>query len=211
VHILVTDVLCCPRCGPGFTLILLADRVEARRVQAGTFGCANCRERFPIADGVADLTLPGEPSVEGEPPDTARIEQGEGENTEQAFRLLALLGIAEPPALVVLAGSFTRLGPALAQKIEGLEAVCINSGAPASPGVTRMHTGARLPLNTRSARGVALAGEAAERWLEEGARITSTLGRLVLESAPPDAPARLETAGFRILAAQHTTVVATRA
>lgn len=55
MHILLTDILSCPRCGPEFGLILLADRIEARRVLAGTLGCANCRSKYAIRDGVADL------------------------------------------------------------------------------------------------------------------------------------------------------------
>ena len=43
MHILLTDTLTCPRCGPDFGLILLAERIEGRRVMDGHLGCANCR------------------------------------------------------------------------------------------------------------------------------------------------------------------------
>lgn len=51
MHLLLTDILSCPRCGPEFGLILLADRIEARRVLAGILGCANCRSKYPIREG----------------------------------------------------------------------------------------------------------------------------------------------------------------
>ena len=46
MHILLTDVVTCPRCGPEFGLILLADRFEERRVMQGRLGCPNCREEY---------------------------------------------------------------------------------------------------------------------------------------------------------------------
>jgi uncharacterized protein YbaR (Trm112 family) len=51
MHIVLTDVLTCPRCGPEFGLILLAHHVEARRVSSGALGCSNCREKYPIVEG----------------------------------------------------------------------------------------------------------------------------------------------------------------
>ena len=51
MHILLTDALTCPRCGPEHGLILLADAIEERRVVSGKLGCPNCRTTFPIAGG----------------------------------------------------------------------------------------------------------------------------------------------------------------
>ena len=58
MHIVLTDVLTCPRCGPSFPLILLANRVENRRVLDGVLGCANCREKYPVQDGLGKLRVP---------------------------------------------------------------------------------------------------------------------------------------------------------
>ena len=38
MHILLTDLLFCPRCGPQHGLILLANRLEERRVLDGWLG-----------------------------------------------------------------------------------------------------------------------------------------------------------------------------
>lgn len=63
MHILLTDILACPRCGPEFGLVLLADRVEDRRVLEGRLGCPNCREQYPIAGGGVDARLSAERGV----------------------------------------------------------------------------------------------------------------------------------------------------
>ena len=55
MHLLLTDRLTCPRCGPSFGLILLADRMNDRRVVDGVLGCPNCRDGFPVRDGFGDL------------------------------------------------------------------------------------------------------------------------------------------------------------
>lgn len=55
---MLTDRLTCPRCGPTFGLILLAERMVDRRVRDGTLGCPNCRDAFPVVDGFADLRAP---------------------------------------------------------------------------------------------------------------------------------------------------------
>lgn len=72
MQLLLTDRLTCPRCGPTFGLILLADRMSDRRVRDGRLGCPNCRDSFPIVDGFADLRAPprGElgPGLAGEAP-----------------------------------------------------------------------------------------------------------------------------------------------
>src|SRR5690606_8442394 len=53
MHIVLTDLLTCPRCGPAHGLILVADGLAERRVLDGALGCANCREKYEIRDGAA--------------------------------------------------------------------------------------------------------------------------------------------------------------
>ncbi len=99
MHILLTDVLVCPRCGPAFGLILLADRIEDRRVQTGRLGCPNCREQCEIEAGVVDMTA-GAEVADGPPPEaTLSVVPDAG------VRMAALLGIPQGPAYVLLAGS----------------------------------------------------------------------------------------------------------
>lgn len=65
MHILLTDILTCPRCGPEFGLILLADELRDRRVHEGTLGCANCRGRWPVRRGFGRFALEDSEVVEG--------------------------------------------------------------------------------------------------------------------------------------------------
>ena len=57
----LTDLVTCPRCGPTYGLILIPDEVRERRVVSGLLGCPNCRERYGVEAGVADLRVTGEP------------------------------------------------------------------------------------------------------------------------------------------------------
>ena len=82
MHILLTDALTCPRCGPEFGLIVLADRTHERRVQSGSLGCANCREKYPVRHAVADLRLVRDPAPS--PPSAAPRPAGSPDSVDAA-------------------------------------------------------------------------------------------------------------------------------
>lgn len=204
MHLALTERLTCPRCGPDYPLVLLADRVIDRRVLDGVLGCSNCRERYPVRAGFADLRLYPGP----EPP----LERGGTAESDEAFRLAAFMGVAAGPGFTLLAGEVARLGSAIAGLIEQLEVVGVHAGlAPwtEEPGFSRLATQERLPLASRSMLAVALSDAAADAFLEEGARVVAAGGRLVLLGAPPDAAARLEAAGFAVAARSGNDLVAT--
>ena len=207
MHIVLTDVLACPRCGPPFGLILLADRVENRRVIEGVLGCANCREKFPVRAGLGQLRVEFD-DVEPIPvPPPAR------DGGEEAVRIAALAGVADGPALLLLMGPAARHAPALASLLENVE-VTVAGGAldrwDEASGVSRLEVGGRLPLHSGSLRAVVLSGEAANALLDEGMRVVGRLGRLVLEPPPADAAERLARSGFLPLARDDRTLVAAR-
>jgi uncharacterized protein YbaR (Trm112 family) len=208
MYILTTDVLSCPRCGPEFGLILLAERTESRRVLEGVVACANCRERYPIRGGFADLRVAG---ASGAAAEGGREPAGEAD--ARAFRLLALLGITEGPALALLVGRAAELAPRLAARVEHLEVIAADAALasePERPGVTRIAVGRRLPFYDRSLRGVVLSDGAPDTLLVEGARVLAPLGRLVLEGAPAGARARVEELGLKPLAEEGGVLVAVR-
>src|SRR5688500_5224211 len=119
MHLTLTELLVCPRCGPPFGLVLLADRVENRRVLEGWLGCANCRERYPVAGGFADLrTGPG--------PAEAAIAPAADANA--ALRWAALAGITEGPAFLLLLGASTSIAAGIAELVPRLEVVTLDSG-----------------------------------------------------------------------------------
>ncbi len=204
MHILLTDVLRCPRCGPEFGLVLLADRVEERRIQEGRLGCANCRETYPIRGGEADLRVPG-----GEALPAGTEGAGDG---EEAVRVAALLGLAEPWGSVLLLDGGAELAEAVAALVPGVEVVAA-SAAPAgreARGVTRVAAGLPLPFAPRSLRGVALGGEGAGSALDEAARVVAQGGRVLVREAPEGTAGRLAAAGLSVLLDQEGVVVAGR-
>jgi uncharacterized protein YbaR (Trm112 family) len=207
MHILLTDILTCPRCGPAFGLILLADRIQGRRVVDGVLGCANCREKYPVRNGRIDFTG----SAADAPPTDAQPE-----DPDEAMRLAALLGVTEGPANVLLVGPPARHARAIADLVEGVEVTAAaHRGEPGVaidtvPGVSPVAIAGALPFATARLAGVVLGGESADALLEEGARATAPLGRLVLEPAPEDAEKRLSALGLRVLLRQDRTMVAAR-
>ena len=207
MHILLTDVLACPRCGPAFGLILVPDEVHERRVASGILACANCRERYRIDDGVADLRgAAAEGSGDDSAPDPLDA------HDDRALRLAALMGVSEGPAIILIAGPESKRAAAIAAMVAELEVIAagargeVRSGA----GVSAVLVGDALPVVSGKLRAVALTGQAADRWLEEGARAVAPTARLVLDPAPADAQARLDAAGLRTLAHEGATIVAAR-
>jgi uncharacterized protein YbaR (Trm112 family) len=209
MHLLLTDRLACPRCGPEFGLILLADRIEERRVLEGVLGCPNCRERYPVRGGFGDFRPPprGALPYRGSPatdPPTA----------EETMRLAALLGVAEGPGNLLLAGAPVAHALPLARLVEEIEVVAVAPaahGEEEQPGVSRIGVGRRLPFYSGMFRGVALEGAAIEAWLDEGIRLVARLGRLVLlEAADEERVRRVEEGGLELLVREGGILVAAR-
>lgn len=206
MHILLTDVLVCPRCGSGFGLVLRADRLHERRVVEGGLGCSNCRETFPVREGVADLRFP--PGA-----DLAPSVPAAGEEEDPVLRLAALLGLAEGGGLVLLAGPAIRHARGLATLLPEIEAVPV--GAPAEVegggnGVSPIAAGLPLPFIPRSVRAAALSGSPDALWIAEGVRVLAPSGRLLLEGAPPGTSESLRREGMDVLLEQGETIVAVR-
>lgn len=200
MYLLLTDILRCPRCGPQFGLILLAERIDDRRVLNGRLGCSNCREHYAVEDGFGVL---GSGWTTG-----AREPDGEA-----AMRLAAMLGVTGGPGFVLLVGEAATHAAALADIVPNLEVVAASDTArewDERPGVSRIGVGGTLPFPARALRGIVLSGRAADVLLEQAAHALGALARLVLEDAPSNAAQRLESAGLEVLVQQGNTVVAVR-
>ena len=204
MHILLTDVLSCPRCGPRFGLIVLADRLEDRRVAGGSLGCANCREEYPVEAGIPDLRYPlGSAPVLG----PAR-EAG----PEAAYRMAALLGVGDRPGTVLLLGC----GPQMAAEVARLlPQASVVAGTPADAGeppasgaVTWLRLGASLPFRDGSLRAIGTGGPPSPGAGEELVRVLVAGGNLVMDPAPAGAARELASRGLRILLEQEGVVVA---
>lgn len=181
MHVLLTDLVSCPRCGPEFGLILRGDRIEDRRVHAGLLGCPNCRDGYPVEDGFADLRPPPRhplPPVMQAPVPT--------DDDEEVLRIAALLGVKEGPGHLVLVGPAARAAPSLADMLERIEVVTVAPDLRAwdeAPGVSRIAAGPGLPFFSQRIRGVLLDGEAGAPYLDDALRVVGPGGRVVILGA----------------------------
>jgi uncharacterized protein YbaR (Trm112 family) len=209
VHLLLTDRLSCPRCGPEFGLILLADVMEDRKVVDGSLGCPNCRDAFVIRGGFGDLRAPPRPPLAAglagapTPPDPLEVE-----------RLVALLGVVRGPGTLAFVGEPARHAASVAEMISDIHAVAVDADLaawPDAPGVSRLVSAPGLPFFSRALRGVVVDGRLGAALIADAARVTAPMSRVVVVHAAPEATSTLEAAGLKILAHEAETVVAARA
>jgi uncharacterized protein YbaR (Trm112 family) len=209
MHILLTDVVTCPRCGPEFGLIVLADWMESRQVIEGTLGCANCREEYPIRNGIADLRrAPREAPMAGVADITPSTPQTD---TEKPYRLAALLGVSGPSGPIAVAASDASLVMEVQRHLPeagvvGLSAVPPPDGEDA--GIGWLLASDRLPFRSRSLGGVVLASGNALPLLEEALRCLGRGARLVVDPAPPGVAEALRREGAELLLEQDGVAVA---
>lgn len=208
MHFLLTDRLTCPRCGPAFGLILLANEVTNRRVRSGVLGCPNCRDSFEIDEGFADLrapprgALPAGRAAEAASPASAEVE-----------RVVALLGIHRGPGTVVTLGGTARYAAPISEAVEDLMVVAVDADTRdwrAHPGVTRMVASPGLPFFDRTLRGAVVDGSLGPAVLFEACRCTAGMSRVVVFDADETARRVIEEAGLKLLAEEDETVVAAR-
>lgn len=195
MHLLLTDRLACPRCGPTFGLILRADRLTERRVHDGALGCANCRDLFSIRAGFGDLRAPPRrplPAPTGDEPAAP--------SDDEVERLAALLGAAGGGGVTLLLGGTIRFARPLAARVAPIEVVACSPAAAGwdeGEGVSRMASGPGLAFFDGGLRGVALAGEQAlNALLPEAVRVLASGHRVVVLDPPADAEARMVNAGL---------------
>lgn len=205
MHILLTDLLTCPRCGPEFGLILLAQCLAERRVVQGHLGCANCREQYPVYGTVADLRLDRSADA---PAESASADPSN--DAEAAVRLAALMGLAGASGMALVAGPGARHAAAVSALVPELEVIAASESTAAGmePGVSRiLAAGARLPLRG-GLRAAALTGGADDARLREGLRVLAPGARLVVDPAPAGTGEALRGLGAEVLLEEEGVVVA---
>ena len=206
MHILLTDRLTCPRCGPDFGLILLSDRMEERRVLEGSLGCTNCRDRFPIRGGCGDLRPPPRGKLAGS-------KRTDPPTSPSPVEIAALLGVAEGPGNLALLGDMAGHARAVADLVPGIEVVAITRGLQGegeSDGVSRLVVGSRLPFQTQSLRGVALFGAEGPGRAGDVARVVARFGRVAVWGDVEGWREALEAEGLDVLISEEKALVATR-
>lgn len=213
MHILLTDRLTCPRCGPEWALILLAHEVRDRLLLEGDFGCPSCEARFPVRKGFGDLRIPPRKDTPPENPAEGRPAGQGTDGEDEPLTLAALLGVTDGPAMVLLTGERAGLALGLADLLQDVEVVAAEPGqmgAPERPGVSRMAVGTRLPFRSHSFQAVALADAPTSDEIREGARVTAPLGRVVAFRVSEATRDLLEEVGFKIVLWQDGIVVGER-
>ena len=212
MHLLLTDRLICPRCGPGFGLILLADRLESRRVIEGSLGCPNCRDRFPIEEGFGDLRPPPRSTGDGAP-------HIEPPASPPAVEVAALLGLTEGSGNVALIGDMAGHATELAGLVPGVEFIGIAPGLrrwEEGEGVSRMTAGTALPFSNGSLRGIGLlAGglpptAGGPSMAGELSRVVGTAGRIAVWGEVEEWGRALTSEGLEVLASEESALVVTR-
>jgi uncharacterized protein YbaR (Trm112 family) len=198
MNLLLTDHLTCPGCQEGGGLILLADRIDGRRVLDGQLGCPNCRAKYRVKDGVADF---GEREATAPHPPAG-----------DAMHLAALLGVVEGPAMQLVVGPYEQMSAEIAELASDVEIIVATAAPqhlPEREGVSVLRVGGRLPLRDGSMRGVMITGADAEM-IGEAVRVTALAARIVLIAATPAAAAALRAQSVHVMAAQDDTLVVVR-
>jgi hypothetical protein len=155
-------------------LVASADELVDRHIVRGELGCPVCEARYPVREGVVDFaagaSLPG-----------AYVAR-EG----MAVRAAALLGLAEPGGVVVLAGEWSAAANEMLAMTENVQLLALGytSGLRSGGALSLALIGDVLPLAAGSVRGIALdAAHATPSLLAGAARALAPGGRLVAPSS----------------------------
>lgn len=173
----LTDHLRCPSDHDESFLVLLPDRIEERSVRSGQLGCPVCGRAFVLNQGVLDT---------GNAPDWA----DDVRSSLTADAITALVGLQGPGGYLVLVGSAASRWKEVSELNPGVAMVAINPDDDVSdaPGISVLR-GGRIPLKSRSMRGVILSRPYADDpyWVDEAARVVLPGLRIVGEGVDPPA------------------------
>jgi len=172
----LTDHLRCPEDHEESFLVLLPDQMEGRSVRSGQLGCPVCGRTFALKDGILDL---------GDAPEPAAAD-----TKLDADGLTALAGLHGPGGYFTLVGALGSLWKQFQEANPGVALVAVNppDAVVDAPGISVLRSG-RIPLKSRSMRGVALGRPYADDayWVNEAARVVLPGLRIVGEGADPPA------------------------
>ena len=196
----------CPRCGPEFGLILLADKMKKRRVLDGQLGCSNCRSQYPLVGGCGDLRVPfvsdpdeGFVGVSGELP--------------KPMEIAALLGLTGGYGNVGLIGNLSGGIRDLIEITANVEFVGIHHETDDLSVYTPVDRengiicGPGLPFRNKCFRGVVVSGREKQDCMMEMARILASNGRLAVWESTIESRDILLQSGLKILMEQRGVAV----
>jgi uncharacterized protein YbaR (Trm112 family) len=174
VFIELTDHLRCPEDHAESFLVLLPEEMQDRSVRTGQLGCPVCHRTFTLREGIAELG--------------GATASTEGETRLDPEGLTALAGLSGPGGYFALVGPVASLWRGFQEANPGVALVAIDPPADVTdaPGISVIRSG-RIPLKTRSMRGVALGRPYADDpyWIAEAARVVLPGLRIVGEGIDP--------------------------
>jgi uncharacterized protein YbaR (Trm112 family) len=214
MHLLLTDILTCPVCGPQHGLILRADVMANRRVREGALGCPNCRQAFPVQNGVANLRV--HLAAPDDTPEVEFLQPAAATMRSEAVRIAALLGAGTGFSLI--AGPAAAAAREVSELVPDAQIVVVNTSRNAEQDraegeydISRIVIGDSLPFSSGKLNGIWLSGPLAVTHLSDAVRALHPTAHLVLEPAPSDARERLQALGMRIVLHEGHTMLAMRA
>ncbi|HYN82976.1 MAG TPA: hypothetical protein VES88_15935 [Gemmatimonadaceae bacterium] len=194
MHIEFIDLLRCPNAHEDSWLVAAFYRMDGRMVVEGKLGCPVCGAEYFIRDGVAVFDE-DHGSLHRSP-----VGDAETDGTEIA----ALLNLAGPGMLALLAGEWARDAQAVSE-LTGARIIALNSPSRLSDSdaIAEVHARLPIPIAAHSLDGIAFdAAHATPALLSEAARLLRPRGRLLVRGQ-----ARLSDA-FHELARDRDQVVA---
>lgn len=219
MHLEVSELLACPRCGPGQALVVSVDRIEARRVLEGRLACPGCHARYPIRGGTVAFGGDADrPAAEADGASRGEAVAGpdpRGPGPDDAVRVAALLELGEGGGAVLLGSGLEAAAARVAGLAAGVEVLSLaaagEGAAVGESGVTRLLGVCEeaLPLHGGRLRGAALLGGSPAA-LREAARAVRPGGRVAV-LRPAVHVEVLEGLPLRVLAAEASALVAERA
>lgn len=172
----LVDSLRCVRAHEHSWLVARADELLHRHIVSGELGCPVCCARYPVREGAVDFSL-----GVSQPRDYT-VREG------TAVRAAALLGLAEPGGIVVLAGEWSAAAGEILEMTENIQLLALDYARDLNSGgaLSLALIADVLPLAAGSARGIALDdAHATPSLLAGAARALAPGGRLLAPAAAP--------------------------
>ena len=179
MYIELIDLLRCPELHEESWLVAAFNRMDGRFIIDGKLGCPVCSAAYPISEGVADFRAEASGLVRD-----AGLEPSGADDSDEATRAAAMLGLIRPGSVAVLSG----MRAAIAGQVAAMASARVVAVNPAAfPGeekenVAVVLSNGRLPLASGSVDGMMLGEDASGDTVREAVRVLKTGGRLVVSA-----------------------------
>lgn len=211
----LSEVLACPACGPPQVMVAVVHESAGHRVTRGFLGCPACDARFPIEEGVVDLTREENGRGDTRLPDASLAAPGPTSD-ETAILVGAVLDLSRGSGRVLLGPGLAGIAVAVGTLAERWEVVSLVGARPAEvSGYDRISRlivpeAGRLPLLRGRFGAAALAGDPSADRLREVAAALVPLARLAIVAPGTGVVSAMQEAGLEVIAADERVAVGSR-